>query len=327
MNYRSINDVSYLSTRFATRIPPDVDLVVGIPRSGMLAASIISLKLNLPLTDLYSFLRNDDLRKGSTRTYKFASRSKPQEAKKILLVDDSISTGKSMQAALEQVRAAYSGDVVSLAVFAQSDNTAQVDVHFEAVPQPRLFEWNIMHHPLLMSACLDIDGVLCEDPTAEQNDDGPRYIEFLNTAKPLFIPSTKVAALVTSRLEKYRGETEAWLARHGVQYETLYMVDLPSAEERRRLNIHHKFKAEVYGKNLSSRLFIESEEFQAQEIMRITGKPVFCIATNQMYVAGNLLQQIKLNALRKGVGLKRRIKDRLKKLRALVYPKPPMENV
>lgn len=66
MNYRSLNDLSRLSTECAGKIPNDVDLVVGIPRSGMLVASIIALKQNLPLTDLYSFLRNDDLKKGST---------------------------------------------------------------------------------------------------------------------------------------------------------------------------------------------------------------------------------------------------------------------
>ena len=47
MNYRSLNDLSRLSTAGACQIPNDVELVVGIPRSGMLAASIIALKLNI----------------------------------------------------------------------------------------------------------------------------------------------------------------------------------------------------------------------------------------------------------------------------------------
>ena len=59
MNYRSLNDLSRLSTECASQIPDDIELVIGIPRSGMLVASIIALKQNLPLTDLYSFLRND----------------------------------------------------------------------------------------------------------------------------------------------------------------------------------------------------------------------------------------------------------------------------
>jgi len=311
MNYRSLNDLSRLSNECAGMIPGDIDLVIGIPRSGMLIASIIALKQNLPLTDLYSFLRNDDLKKGSTRTYKHASLIKPRDAKKVLLVDDSISSARSMQAAYEQVRAVYAGEVVTLAGFAERHNQHLIDMHLELVEQPRVFEWNIMHHPLLNYACLDIDGVLCVDPTADQNDDGPNYRDFLGCARPLFIPSVKVAHLVTSRLEKYRAETEDWLQRNGVQYDRLHMLDLPSAEERRRLGVHSKFKADVYARHPLTRLFIESEERQAIEIMKASGKPVYCIETNEMYRPG-MAYSLKSNAVRKGFRLKQRLVDKTK---------------
>lgn len=313
MNYRSLNDLSRLSNECASRIPNDIDLVVGIPRSGMLVASIIALKQNLPLTDLYSFLRNDDLKKGNTRTYKHAELVKPQEAKKILLVDDSISSAKSMLAAQEQVHSAYKGTVVTMAAFAERHNRHHVDMYLELVEQPRVFEWNVMHHPFLAQACLDIDGVLCVDPTLEQNDDGQNYREFLSCTRPLFIPSVKVAHLVTSRLEKYRAETEQWLERNGVQYGTLHMLDLPTAEERRRLNIHHKFKAEVYAKQPLTRLFVESEVKQAIEIMKLSGKPVYCIETNEMYVPGQAYN-LKANALRKSYSLKAKVRGKLKSI-------------
>ncbi len=325
MNYRSLTDLSRLSTECGSKIPNDVDLVVGIPRSGMLVASVIALKQNLPLTDLYSFLRNDELKKGNTRTYKHAELTKPQDAMKILLVDDSISSAKSMRAAEEQVRAAYKGTVVTTAVFAEKHNRHHVDLYLELVEQPRVFEWNIMHHPLLVHACLDIDGVLCVDPTEEQNDDGPIYRDFISCARPLFVPSVKVAHLVTSRLEKYRAETEDWLQRNGVQYGTLHMLDLPSAEERRRLNIHHKFKAEVYAKHPLTRLFIESEARQAIEIMRISGKPVYCIETNEMYVPGQAYN-LKANALRKTYSLKAKLKRKLKSVVGRLAPAVPPSN-
>ena len=282
MNYRSLNDLSRLSIECAGRIPSDIELVIGIPRSGMLIASVIALKQNLPLTDLYSFLRNDDLKKGNTRTYKHAGLTKPQDAKKVLLIDDSISSGNSMRAAVEQLKAVYGGQVVTLAGFAERHNRQHVDMYLELVEQPRVFEWNIMHHPFLQQACLDIDGVLCLDPTIDENDDGPKYRAFLSGTRPLFIPSVKVAHLVTSRLEKYRAETEEWLHRNGVQYGTLHMLDLPTAEERRRQNVHGKFKASVYSKQPTTRLFIESEVKQAVEIMNLSGKPVYCIETNEM---------------------------------------------
>lgn len=316
MNYRSVSDLSDLTTRYASKVPEDVELIVGIPRSGMLVASLLALKLNLPLTDLHSFIRNDELKKGSTRTYKYSQLSKPWEAAKVLLVDDSIASGRSMREAVEQATAVYPGAVLTLAAFAQSDNQHRVDLFLEVVDQPRLFEWNILHHHFISRACLDIDGVLCVDPTAEENDDGANYLHFLEHAKPLFIPSIEVAHLVTSRLEKYRGPTEEWLRRHGVRYGRLHMLDLPSAEERRRLNMHHSFKAEIYRSDPHAVLFVESEQNQAVEIMRLADKPVFCIETNQLYTPGMSLATLRVTTLRKGLSLKSKLFGKVRQLLA-----------
>ena len=122
---------------------------------------------------------------------------------------------------------------------------------------------------------------LCVDPTAEENDDGEKYRRFILNARPLFVPNDKVKALVTSRLEKYRPETERWLAENGVKYEKLYMLDLPSREERIRRGAHASFKAEIYKKLKDAHLFIESNPLQAAEIRRLSGKPVICTETDE----------------------------------------------
>ncbi|WP_462380960.1 phosphoribosyltransferase family protein [Pseudomonas sp. Marseille-QA0892] len=308
MNYRSVSDLARLVSQRASQLPRDIEVVVGIPRSGMLAASIIALKANLPLTDLYSFIRNDELKKGSTRSYKLAHLARPQEARKIPLVDDSVASGNSLKQALEDLRSVYAGEVVTLAAFVQNDSRSLVDLHLEVVPQPRVFEWNIMHHPCLANACFDIDGVLCVDPTSDENDDGPKYIEFLERTLPLVIPSVKVKHVVTSRLEKYRPQTEAWLARHGVQYERLHMIDLPTAAERRRLNMHHKHKAKVYRSDPQATLFVESEPRQALEIMRAANKPVYCTEDNVMYMPGMSLGTLQVKLEKKASSLGRKIK-------------------
>lgn len=313
MNYRSVSDLSTLTNRFASKVPTDVDLVVGIPRSGMLVASIVALKLNLPLTDLYSFERNDELKKGHTRTYKHEALRLPQQARKILLVDDSIASGGSMREARDKVSKVFAGEVVTMVAFAQRNNAEAVDIFLETVEQPRVFEWNIMHHALITHSCLDIDGVLCVDPTRSQNDDGENYLEFLEHAQPLFIPSIEVKHLVTSRLEKYRAETEAWLERHGVRYQQLHMLDLPSAAERRRLDMHKQFKADIYRGDPHAVLFIENEERQAWEIMRLTGKPVFCLETNEMYAPGASLSSLKAQTVRKSLSFRDKVMGRIKR--------------
>ena len=48
MNYRSFADMNNDLVRNLARFPHDVDLIVGIPRSGMLPANLLALYLNKP---------------------------------------------------------------------------------------------------------------------------------------------------------------------------------------------------------------------------------------------------------------------------------------
>jgi uncharacterized HAD superfamily protein len=124
---------------------------------------------------------------------------------------------------------------------------------------------------------------LCEDPNEEQNDDGENYLIFLQHTRPKYLPPCKVDVLVTSRLEKYRQQTEAWLQKHGIQYHKLEMLDLPDKETRVRLGIHAKFKSDIYRKYDQAALFIESSKYQSEEIHKQTGKNVFCIENMNFY--------------------------------------------
>ena len=153
------------------------------------------------------------------------------------------------------------------------------------VEHPRLFQWNYSNHNILSQSCVDMDGVLCLDPTEQQNDDGALYREFLLSARPLYVPMYKILAIVTSRLERYRRETETWLRNNRVRYQYLYMLDLPSKAERQKLNAHAKFKSMVYASLSDSVLFIESDRSQALEIAVETQKQVICIATDEMFSA------------------------------------------
>ena len=52
MHYRSISDMNDAIVRNLHRLPRDIDLVVGVPRSGILAATLLSLTANIPMADL-----------------------------------------------------------------------------------------------------------------------------------------------------------------------------------------------------------------------------------------------------------------------------------
>ena len=312
MNYRNILDLNNVILQNLSAIPRDFDLIVGIPRSGMLPANLLSLYLNKPYTDLQSFL-NGHIYKAGVRSQFFDI----SEFKNILVVDDSVSSGSAInecKASLKHLSDKF--NFKYCAVYVVPGKQKLVDYYFELVPFPRYFQWNIFNHTTLEKACFDIDGVLCLDPTPEQNDDGERYLEFILNAPPLFIPGCKIGTIVTSRLEKYRKPTETWLNANNIKYKELIMLDLPTMEARQKANNHGDHKAKAYMKKPYI-LFIESDYSQAVEINRISKKPVLCTENFEMiFKSESLLYNFKsgkhMPFLRKGA---LKIRDRLRILK------------
>ena len=254
-------------------IPRNIDLVVGIPRSGLLPASLLATYLECPLTDVDGLLSKRLFSTGRTRAHNIDFAWDP--SMHVLIVDDSIDTGKSVETVKDYLKD-LSYRLTYCAVYASPDTDNKVDVYLEICPKPRVFQWNIMHHHIISESCVDIDGVLCRDPLPEENDDGERYQQFLVEVEPLFIPSIKAKCLVTNRLEKYRDLTEQWLAKYQIQYEDLVMMNVATKEERLRLGRHGAHKSEVY-KASAAKLFIESSLKQSIEIASRSGKPALCV--------------------------------------------------
>ena len=281
MNYRSVADLNETIINSLSLIPRDVDLVVGIPRSGMLAANLLALHLNLPVIDFEGFIEGRRLGCG-VRGERRGIHQSTDAVTKTLVLDDSVLSGATIRASRQRLADAQrDGEVLYGAVYIAPEASAEVDLYFEEVLVPRVFEWNLMHGGMLQHACVDIDGVLCVDPTEQENDDGPKYREFIEHATPLLLPTTPLGSLVTCRLEKYRDLTTQWLARHGVRYERLYMMDLPNKAARLASGSHGSFKARVY-RSTKAMLFVESSQRQAVEIARLSGKPVLSMETRQM---------------------------------------------
>lgn len=288
MYYRKVADLNEIILKRLSIIPHDINLIVGIPRSGMLPANMLALYLNKPLSDIDSFL-NGHIYKAGERGQFFT----PDTQSKVLVVDDSISSGSAMLKAKKQLGELEDKfDIRYCAIYVIPGKEHLVDYYFELVPLPRYFQWNIFNHIFLEKACFDIDGVLCVDPLPEQNDDGPRYRDFLLNAAPLYIPGCPVGTLVTSRLEKYRPETVLWLQKYNIRYKELIMLDLPDMEARQKANNHAEFKASVY-KDSSYVLFFESSLRQALEINNLTRKPVYCTENFEMiYEAESALYNV-----------------------------------
>jgi uncharacterized HAD superfamily protein len=301
MYFKSLSDLTKDIHEWIPLLEDRYDCVVGIPRSGMLVANILALKLSLPLADLDGFLEGRMLGLGK-RFQHINAEDFLKEPRKVLIVDDSISSGTALRIAKEKVAAANpQHDLTFAAVYVTPKGKELCDLYVEEIPNPRRFEWNILASRAVRNYCFDLDGVLCLDPTKEQNDDGERYREFILSAKSLYVPSDEIGAIVTSRLEKFRPETEQWLKEQGIKYGALHMLNLPSKEDRIRLKAAPSFKAEVFKKS-NADLFIESEHNQAVKIAELSGKFVYALDTVTIHGPGHvsaLIERRKMQA-RKG---------------------------
>lgn len=270
LEYRSIEDLNNILISNLGKFPHDIDLVVGIPRSGMLPANLLALYLNKPFTDIDSFIEGKIYSSGERG--KFINR---ETTRKILIVDDSIDKGgakKKAERKLEPISNQY--EFIFAVVYATSKSTQLVDIYCEIIDTNRVFQWNMFHHnSIIPCSCFDIDGVLCQNPPFD--DDGPIYSEYIRNAIPYIIPTLEIDTLVSCRLEKYRGLTEAWLREHGVKYKKLIMLDLKTKEERLKWNKHGEYKGDIYRKSKNI-LFVESSLAEAEIICQTSGKQVFC---------------------------------------------------
>jgi uncharacterized HAD superfamily protein len=159
-----------------------------------------------------------------------------------------------------------------------SNSDFQPDLYLEQSQTPRLFAWNMLNHDKTHEVAVDLDGVLCVDPSSSENDDGEQYLLFLHGAVRKTIPTIKVKAVVTGRLEKYRHQTERWLRANGISYGDLLMNDAPTASYRREqkfeiggLNIDQisEFKSRMV-RAINPVLFVESNLNQARNIHYLT---------------------------------------------------------
>lgn len=282
MEYRNVSDLQTTMRQMAHELPADIDLIVAIPRSGLLAANLLCLYLDVPMTDVDGLIRGELFDTGNRHEQSLSM----DEDETALVVDDSVYSGTEM--AQTQQRLGENGfpfDIEYAAAYITHDTHEHVDYWGEVVKTPRAFEWNVLHHYDLMNFCVDIDGVLCRDPTDEEDNHEQRYREFISEVEPKILPNRRIGWLVTGRLETYREETEAWLEKHDIKYDTLVMRDPPDVADRDWG--HAEYKANVY-EETGAKLFIESRQHLATEICERTTEPVYCYETNEMIRPGRI---------------------------------------
>ena len=276
------NNELYASTRNIISYIFDngINGIVGVPRSGMIPASILSVATSLPLysiekekvVKLYSYSEN-----GGYRMQNFTGNSD-----NLLFVDDTCYGG----VCAKHLRKIFGNDIKIAVVFSTSRGLPYIDFASEILEPPHILEWNFFNCSFSTCAMFDIDGVFCPNVPIEVAIDDEKYVNWIANVKPYFdrIPKLfQASKLVTGRLEKYRSITEAWLLRHGFNYKELIMF--PTEREKERNSNHYivvgRYKADHFNSH-NENFFVESEHSEASIIKSLTDKVVICMEDKQI---------------------------------------------
>lgn len=286
--FLTVADLANDAVKLASLIPPDVKGIVGVARSGMTPANIVSTMLHLPVMALRQ-TKNDLIPVGNGWRMGGNAHVGISESAKVCVVDDTCMTGNSFLAINPLLKSTYK-DYVTAAIYVNPLAKKKPDLWVHDLEWPHLLEWNLWNSVLSPNCATDFDGVLCHDCQPWQDDDGKNYINFIENAIPKYV-TRKVAIplIVTARIEKYRPQTEAWLRKHGIKWHRLVMHPAKTLRQRNRDDIA-AYKARHFEKWASKHtpipkpsMFIESDDNQSRRIHDLTERLVVCPSSAKVY--------------------------------------------
>lgn len=248
--------------------------VLGIARSGMVPAGMLAQMLDCHLGEVESFVRSGGTFMRPGRRGVAAGRTHT-----VLVVDDSTYAGQAMELAkaslssLPFVRIPFRFG----AVYATPDNHDRLDFHGAVVESPRIFAWNWLSHDILRDAMFDMDGVLCQDPVTSDLHVAKHQAE-LKVLPQLYIPKRPIGQVVTGRLAAQATITANWLKDKNVQTLRPVLCSPFATATERAVHGPARWKGETYRDADWAKLFVESDRDQVDQIHKVSGKPVLCIA-------------------------------------------------
>src|SRR5262245_10940112 len=139
LHYKSYYDLARDIAGGVAKLPR-VDLVVGIPKSGLIPAAMIASYLNVQLLDLDSFIFTYSKRSGNRK-----ARASDASPLSVLIVDDSVNTGNEFSRVRRRLEV-VSDDInfIFCAIYGLSmdAHVGVADIVMASLPQPRFFQWN-----------------------------------------------------------------------------------------------------------------------------------------------------------------------------------------
>jgi hypothetical protein len=99
LTFFSVKDSIQACNQWVEQLPNDFDIIIGVPRAGLMFANIIACKFGRPLTTPDNFLRGE--------LWFSHDSPMPSDVKKVLIVEDSVGFGKQITSVTKKIKAAY----------------------------------------------------------------------------------------------------------------------------------------------------------------------------------------------------------------------------
>lgn len=267
------NDTNIL-TQIILENHPTLRGIAGVPRSGLKVATEIAIRLGVKVYEASREKGLVELNTGLRLKADPIHGPMTSFNGEIVLVEDSTCSGYSIANLRENPELK---ELPTYAVYGASPGKNHINDYAKHLELPHWFEWNIWNNGQILedfNVAIDWDGVLNEDCTVEDDDDGERYINWLTNVKPIRTPRNyKVPFIITARREAYRNIAEEWLAKYHINYGQLIMF--PGTFEERSQTDIGKWKAQEAMK-VNSHMFIESCPIQAKTILDNSYLRVIC---------------------------------------------------
>jgi hypothetical protein len=240
---------------------PLIKGVIGLPRSGLIPASAISITLSLPLYSLSGgkicklHSRSKD---GGSRMSEF---KKGDKNLPFLVVDDTSYSGAELVRTKQLLEKEYPEEKFiyttiysdpSIEFKSHSDGKPLLDIVNARAHFPHVLEWNFFNAHTTLYGLFDLDGVFCKDCPPDIAEDEKLYERWISEVEPLKSRTPSLfpcMAICTGRLEKYRVQTERWLKKHGIKHNDLIMFDGTKEDrDRDHVNVVSNYKSKVFNK-------------------------------------------------------------------------------
>jgi hypoxanthine phosphoribosyltransferase len=274
----TLREMQKMATELSTEAPT-MGHVVGVPRSGMIPASIIA---TLTHSHLWQLEGEEIIAAGHGQRFNLQS----TEPARILIVDDSAYSGTAMRKAKEAVQRRWPKcEVQTMAMVVHSSAVRHL-TYYHTVMDQHYFEWNFPNAPFAKHLVWDMDGVLCPDFKPNEDDDGKRYLKAMQSMPLTHIrPVKHPLTIITARLEKYRLPTMKWLEANGYVVEKLIMA--PWADKKTRdENDITTWKAKQFNELPKDKtIYIESHAGVARHMIeQMRAATCICTSTGEVHI-------------------------------------------